>query len=277
MSNRMGLFTILRFLALAGFLLLALFPLYWIVKISLTPDTLLYSEGTRLWPSAVSLENYRSVTTSSPFMLYLRNSVIVSASAALVSTFVAVGIGYALSRFAFRLRTAVMLGLLLTQLFPLVLIIAPLYRLLSPLGLTDNLVGLIIVYAAFNTPFAAFLMQSFFDAVPRELEEAGVMDGCSRLQALLYIVLPLTLPGLGVTAIFGFTAAWSELLLATMLISSESQKTFAIGLLSFITKFDVDWGQMTAAAVLALIPVCVFFGFVQKSLVAGLTAGALKG
>jgi multiple sugar transport system permease protein len=275
--NSTGIATAFRFAALAGFLVLALFPLFWMIKISLTPDALLYSEGTRLWPRAITTENYGSVVTASPFMLYLRNSVIASAGAALLSTLVALGIGYALSRFAFRLRTAVMLGLLLSQLFPLILIIAPLYRLLSPLGLTDNLLGLIIVYAAFNTPFAAFLMQSFFDTVPRELEEAGMMDGCSRFQALLHIALPLTLPGIGVTAIFGFTAAWSELLLATMLISSESQKTFSVGLLSFITKFDVDWGQMTAAAVIALIPVCVFFGLVQKSLVAGLTAGALKG
>jgi multiple sugar transport system permease protein len=120
-------------------------------------------------------------------------------------------------------------------------------------------------------------MQSFFDGIPRELDEAAMIDGCSRFQALRRVVLPLTLPGLGATLGFVFTAAWSELLFALMLINSESQKTFAVGLLTFVTRFAVDWGQMTAAAVLALIPVCLFFAFIQRYLVQGLTAGALKG
>lgn len=255
----------------------AVFPLYWTVKISMTPQSLLYSEGIRLWPSAMTLENYRSVLAASDFPRYFANSVIVSVATSLIVTVVASLSGYALSRFRFRGKTWVSLLLLLTQTFPLVMVIPPILRIMGQLGLTDNLYGLIVIYTAFNIAFATFLMQSFFDGVPKELEDAAMIDGCTRAMALRRIILPLTLPGMGATVAFVFTAAWSELLFALMLINSEDQKTFSVGLLTFIGKFAVDWGQMMAASVLALVPVCLFFAVLQRYLVTGLTAGAVKG
>jgi multiple sugar transport system permease protein len=261
-------------LAYVGF---AVFPIYWTVKISVTPQSLLYSEGIKLWPSAMTLENYRSVLAASDFPRYFMNSLIVSFATSVLVTAVASLAGYALSRFRFAGKTWVSLLLLLTQTFPLVMVIPPIFRIMGQLGLTDNLYGLIVIYTAFNIAFATFLMQSFFDGVPKELEDAAMIDGCTRAMALRRIILPLTLPGMGATVAFVFTAAWSELLFALMLINSDDQKTFSVGLLTFVGKFAVDWGQMMAASVLALIPVCIFFAILQRYLVTGLTAGAVKG
>jgi multiple sugar transport system permease protein len=263
--------------AIAGYMLFALFPLFWLIKIAVTPDRLLYSEGIRLWPSSTTLANFRFVLLQSDFPTFFANSVTVSLGTALAVTIVASGAGYAFSRFRFPGKYLVVFVLLLTQMFPLVMLIAPMYRLMTPLGFTDNLLGLAIAYTAFNTPFATFLMQTFFDGIPKELEESAMIDGCTRFQALRRIIFPLTLPGMGATLGFVFTAAWSELLFALMLINSEEKMTFAVGLLTFVSKFSVDWGQMMAAGVLALIPACIFFAFIQRYLVQGLTAGALKG
>ncbi|WOI57729.1 carbohydrate ABC transporter permease [Palleronia sp. LCG004] len=260
-----------------AYLVFALFPLFWLLRIALTPDQILYREGTTLWPSVTTFENFRFVIEESPFPTYFLNTVIVSLGTAAIVTVLATGIGYAFSRFRFRGKTPLMVFLVITQLFPIVMVITPLYQLLAPLGLIDTRIGLIVVFTAFNLPFAAFLMHSFFEGIPGELEQAAMIDGCTRFQALIRIILPLMLPGVGATLGFVFTAAWSELLFSLMLISSEAKKTFAVGLLGFVGRSGVDWGQMMAAATLALIPPAIFFTAIQKYLVGGLTAGAIKG
>ena len=267
----------LHYLMLAPFILFALFPLYWLVKVSVTPTALLYSEGVRMWPSATTFDNFRFVLTASDFPLYFRNSVFVAGTTSIVTVLIAALAGYAFSRMAFRAKILIVGLMLVTQMFPLVMLIAPMFKILQPLGLTQSLVGLVVVYVAFNVPFATFLMQSFFDGIPRELDEAAMIDGHSRAGAFLKIVLPLTLPGIAATLGFVFTAAWSELLFALMLLSGSENTTFPVGLLSFVSKFSVDFGQMMAAGVLALIPAAGFFLLIQRYLVQGLTAGAVKG
>lgn len=266
-----------KYLAVAAYVAFALFPLYWLLKIAVTPDQLIYSDGTALWPSELTLDNFRAVIFASDFMAYFRNSVIVSLSTAALTSIIAAGAGYAFSRFQFAGKNWVILLMLLTQMFPLLMIIAPIYKIVAAIGLLNSLTSLIVVYTAFNIPFATFLMQSFFDGIPKDLEEAAMIDGCTRFQALRMVVLPLTLPGLGATLGFVFTAAWSELLFALMLINSSDAMTFPVGLLTFVSKFSVDWGQMMAAGVLALVPSCLFFIFIQRYLVKGLTSGAVKG
>ena len=255
----------------------ALFPLYWMLKISITPNNLLYTEGVRWWPSRSTLGHYTSVIGNTEFPLFFLNSCIVSGLTSIFTTLVAAAAGYAFSRFNFRGKFWIVGLMLVTQMFPLVMIVAPIFRLFAPLGLTNSLIGLIIIYTTFNVPFASFLMQSFFDAIPKELEEAAMIDGATRFVALRQIVLPLTLPGIAATLGFVFTAAWSELLFALMLNSTSNATTFPVGLLSFVSKFSVDFGQMTAAGILALLPVCIFFFLIQRHLVQGLTAGAVKG
>jgi len=277
MTRKRLLLTVLHRLAVLAYVAFALFPLYWLLKVSVTPTSLLYTEGIRLWPSRASIEHYVFVLTHSSFPTFFLNSTIVSASTAVIVTLVASLAGYAMSRFVFRGKYWIVGLLLLTQMFPLVMLIAPMFKMLSPLGLTNSLAGLVVVYVAFNVPFATFLMQSFFDGIPKDLEEAAMIDGATRFTAFRQIILPLTLPGIAATLGFVFTAAWSELLFALMLISDNKATTFPVGLLSFVSKFSVDFGQMMAAGVLALIPACLFFLLIQRYLVQGLTAGAVKG
>lgn len=264
-------------LAILAYIAVALFPLFWLLKVSVTPNRLLYSEGVRMWPSEMTLEHFTFVIAHSAFPTFFMNSLIVSGATAAVVTILASLSGYALSRFSFRAKYWIVALMLLTQMFPLVMLVAPIFRMLSPLGLTNSLTGLVIVYSAFNVPFATFLMQSFFDGIPKDLEEAAMIDGATQFVAFRQIILPLTLPGIAATLGFVFTAAWSELLFALMLISGNDAATFPVGLLSFVSKFSVDFGQMMAAGVLALIPACLFFLLIQRYLVQGLTAGAVKG
>ena len=277
MTRRVILGTVAHRLAILAYIAFALFPLYWLLKVSVTPNDLLYTEGVRMWPSRASLEHFTFVLEHSDFPKFFENSVIVSGSTAVIVTLLAALAGYALSRFRFRGKGWIVVLMLLTQMFPLVMLIAPIFKMLSPLGLTNSLTGLVVVYTAFNVPFATFLMQSFFDGIPKDLEEAAMIDGATRFRAFRQIILPLTLPGIAATLGFVFTAAWSELLFALMLISGADSSTFPVGLLTFVSKFSVDFGQMMAAGVLALIPACLFFLLIQRYLVQGLTAGAVKG
>ena len=269
--------TIAHRVAILAYMAFALFPLFWLLKVSVTPPDLLYSEGVPMWPSRATLDNYSFVLQHTDFPKYFQNSVIVSGSTAIVVTLLASLAGYALSRFQFRGKPWIIVLMLLTQMFPLVMLVAPIFKMLSPLGLPNSLTGLVVVYVAFNVPFATFLMQSFFDGIPKDLEEAAMIDGATRFRAFRQIILPLTLPGIAATLGFVFTAAGSELLFALMLISGAASSTFPVGLLSFVSKFAVDFGQMMAAGVLALIPAALFFLLIQRYLVQGLTAGAVKG
>ncbi|MDC0611729.1 carbohydrate ABC transporter permease [Vibrio sp.] len=263
--------------AIIAYLFFALFPIYWLLKISVTPDQLLYSEGVRLWPSGITFEHFKNVLKDTDFPTFFKNSVLVSLGTALVTTVIAALAGYAFSRFEFRGKVIVVTLLLFSQMFPVLMVLPPIYKILAPLGLTNSLTGLVIIYSAFNVPFATFVMQSFFDSIPKDLEESAMLEGCTRFQGFYKILVPLTLPGMAATLGFVFTAAWSELLFSLMLINKNEVMTFPVGLLSFVSKFAVSWGDMMAAAVMALIPACLFFAVIQKYLVQGLTAGAVKG
>ncbi len=185
--------------AILLYIAVALFPLFWLLKVSVTPNSLLYSEGVRMWPSQTTFEHFKFVIAHSAFPIFFRNSLIVAGATAVIVTVLASLSGYALSRFSFWAKYWIVGLMLVTQMFPLVMLVAPIFKLLSPLGLTNSLAGLIIVYTAFNVPFATFLMQSFFDGIPKDLEEAAMIDGATQFMAFRQIILPLTLPGIAAT------------------------------------------------------------------------------
>lgn len=266
-----------RGLGLLFFLCFALFPIYWMVLTSLKPARELFSPRLNYWPLQVTFEHYRDVLARTAYGAYFLNSLSVAGITSVIVLIIAVLGGYALARFDFRGRQAGMLALLATQMFPGVVLVVPLFVLFSRLHLLNSLAGLILIYTTLNIPFAVFLMRGYFEDIPRELEEAAYIDGCGFLNAIWRVLLPAIWPGLVATVVFVFTAAWSELIFAVMFINSENLKTVPIGLTMFVSKFNVDWGMMMAATTMALVPIAIMFGYIQRYLIRGLTMGAVKG
>lgn len=269
--------TVIKVIGLVTWMVITLFPLYWILLTSLKPASQIAEYPVRYWPREFSLENYIGLFEKSQFGSYLLNSIIVSAAAALVATAISLLSAYVLSRFSFRAKGAVMMAFLITQMIPAFIALGPLYQMFTNLGLVDSRFGLVLVYVAMTIPFSAIMLRGFFDNVPDSLEEAAMVDGCTRFSALWRVLVPVMTPGLIATFIFNFVNSWNELFLAVTLINTDERKTIPTALNSFITSFNIEWGPMSAAAVLTILPTMVMFAFASRWIVAGLTQGATKG
>lgn len=228
-------------------------------------------------PSRPTLENYVSLFAASDFGQNMLSSLVVATVAGLAATAIATLSAYVLSRFQFRARGLVVMAFLVTQMIPAFIALGPLYQLMVALDLVDNRGGLMLVYVAVCIPFSTIMLKGFFDNIPDDLDEAAMIDGCSRLTALVRIILPVMLPGLAATFIFNFVNSWNELFLSVTLIHSSDKRTIPTALNGFITSFNIEWGPLSAAAVLTVIPTMILFGIASKWIVAGLTAGATKG
>ncbi|MCQ6561715.1 carbohydrate ABC transporter permease [Paenibacillus mendelii] len=270
-------FITVRICILMFYLLMVLLPFYWLFITSVKPRMDILTTNIQYWPKNFTLDNYRVLWSSSNFDVFLKNSILVSLGTGVFTTCFAILGGYALARYTFKLKTMAVYGLLLTQMIPGVLVMIPTAILFSKVGLMNSLGGLIIIYIVGNIPFCLILMRSFFDRIPVDLEEAALIDGCSKLGALFRIVLPIMLPGIVATFVFAFIGAWNELLCAIMFISSDELKTIPVGLSMFVQNYDVNWGVMTAGAVMALLPSLIMFAIVQRFVVEGLSDGAVKG
>ncbi|QJD86870.1 carbohydrate ABC transporter permease [Cohnella herbarum] len=275
--NRRAFITILRVCILIFYLLMVLLPFYWLFITSVKPRMDILTTDIQYWPKNFTFDNYKVLWSSSNFDVFLKNSVLVSIGTGLFTTCFAILGGYAMARYTFKAKTMAVYGLLLTQMIPGVLVMIPTAILFSKVGLMNHLGGLIIIYIVGNIPFCLILMRSFFDRIPVDLEEAALIDGCSKLGALIRIVLPIMLPGIVATFVFAFIGAWNELLCAIMFISSDEFKTIPVGLSMFVQNYDVNWGVMTAGAVMALVPSLIMFAIVQRFVVEGLSDGAVKG
>lgn len=243
---------------------------------SLKPAPEVFRVPPRFLPSSIRFGSYARMVDYLPFTLYLRNSLTV----ALLSTFISVFVGafgaYSFSRYVFPFRNFFFLLTLCTRMIPQIVIGVPIYIFFRKLGFIDNILSLVLVNTAFNIPFVIWLMRSFLEGVPGEIDEAAQIDGCSRISTFIRIILPISAPGLATTAIFCFMYSWNEFLFALLLTASKA-KTMPVGISEFITIWSIEWGPMAATAVSFSIPVIVFSLFVQRYMVTGLTLGAVKG
>lgn len=252
-------------------------PFLWMLSTSLKGPAELALRNPTIVPLNPAPQNYTRVLLQAQFGLYFLNTTIVSLATTVLSVACASLAGYAFARFRLPGGKPLLLAILATQMFPAILLALPLYVMLQSLNLIDSLVGLVVVYTSFALPFSVWMMRNYFLTVPRELEEAGLVDGCSPLGALWRIALPVAAPGVAATAVFTSILAWNEFLYANTFINSASRRTLSIGLQSLIGEFSTDWGLLMAGAVISTVPIVGLFLVVQRHLTQGLTAGSIKG
>jgi multiple sugar transport system permease protein len=264
-------------LSVAAIVLFCLFPFYWLLNISLKTGPDLSSAD--VFPPNPSFDNYTSIFKNSSFTRALGNSAIVSLSTTFIGVVVGSFAAYALARLKLRFKFPLLALVLSITTFPQIAIAAPLFRLWSDIGLYDTLIGLVIPYLTFALPLSIYILVSFFKEIPKDLEEAALVDGATHFQAFRKVVVPLAAPGLATTAILTFIAAWNEFLLAFTLTSSPSARTVPVAIQQFSgsSQFEVPLGTQSAASIVISIPLIVLVLLFQKRIVAGLTAGAVKG
>lgn len=270
--GRVGLYVLI-----AGWMIATIGPYLVMLLTSFTPNQELVANGMSKLPSTLSVQGYVELFTTTPFLEYMRNSLLAALGTVLLSLIVATAAAISLSRFRFRGRNALLTVLLIAQLFPAVLLVIPLSTMLKGAGLLDSTAGLILVYTTFATPFATYLLKGFLDGLPPELDEAATVDGCSKFQMVRHILFPLMRPGLTAAGTYIFIFSWNEFLYALTFTSSTKSQTIPIGLQLFIGDYQIRWDLLTAGGVIAAVPVLLGFMLVQKQLIGGLAAGAVKG
>jgi multiple sugar transport system permease protein len=255
--------------------LFALGPYLWMFISSITPETDLYGEVFRYLPANPSFENYPKIFQKISFARNLRDSLIVATTTMLVGLAISLTASYSFSRFRFRGRNYLMIQFLVINMFPIVLLLIPLFVIMRVLKLIDTYFALIIAYSTFTIPFSTWMMTSFFNAIPKQLDEAALVDGCTRFSAMTRVIVPIAMPGIAATGIYIFITAWNEFLYAAILTGNRVL-TIPVALQNLIGEYNIAWGLLTAGGVISVIPVIVLFFFIQKQLISGMTAGAVK-
>lgn len=253
------------------------FPLLWMMISSIKPSAELFVNPPRLLPSEPTLLWYANLAKSADAISFFRISLIVGATTTVICLTLGTLAAYSLTRFEFPGKRVFLLGALLAYLFPAVVLFISVYMIINALGLTDTFLGLILCHCILTFPFALWMLKSFFDTIPREIDEAAWVDGASFLYTFVRIILPLALPGIFSVAVFVFVLSWNEFLFASVLITSGDMKTIPLGIAEFITSFDVRWGEIMAMGTLATVPVVVLFLCVQRYFLSGVISGAVKG
>jgi arabinogalactan oligomer/maltooligosaccharide transport system permease protein len=271
--------------------LITVYPILWVVTIALSggqsqaiadlpPDPTVADRlrAVAPWPERFSIENFRSLFADQPFLRWLGNSAIVATMTTVLGIVLACTAGYAFSRFRFPGRRAGLMSFLVSQMFPGTLTLVPIYIIVVQwLQLGSSFLGLVLVYCTIAIPFCVWMLKGYFDTIPKELEESALIDGASQATIFFRIILPLAKPAVAVTALFSFMTGWNEFILAATLMDKETMYTGPVGLRFFVSGYSEQWGYFAAGSIVAAIPVMALFMYLQKYLVSGLTAGAVKG
>lgn len=258
--------------------IVCVFPFLWMLISALKPLTEIRTAVPSLWIHAPTLQNFTSVLVDRGFSRFILNSLIVSTIACVLSMIIAILAGYAFSRYrAKKLVKFSNMAMLLSQMIPGVLLLVPLYMIMKNLGILESYLSLILAYTTFVIPLCTFMMSSFFDTVPLSLEEAAEIDGCNKVQTILKVILPLSVPSLIATGLYAFINSWNEFMFGYVFLSTDQYRTLAPAIMLFKGANTIDWGGMMAASVIAVLPVTVIFMFLQKYFLAGLMSGSVKG
>lgn len=259
------------------FVAISIYPILRVFTISLRPGDNLMNTSLRIIPEDATFENYTKLFTEKPFLIWIRNSLLVTLAVTVIGVSLSSTAGYAFSRYKFPGRKQGLLALLVTQMFPATMLLLPLYIMISKLGLVNSFIGLIIMYSASALPFCIWLMKGYYDTIPSSLEESAKVDGASKFYTFWKIILPLALPALVITALFSFMAAWNEYIVAAQVLWYEDMFTIPLGLKSLQGNMTTQWGMYAAGALVISIPVIVLFLVLSRWLVSGLTLGSVKG
>jgi N,N'-diacetylchitobiose transport system permease protein len=258
------------------FSLVMIFPVYWVINTAFKPSSEVLQSTPTFFPTHPTLDNFISAVKAPHFLQSITNGLIVTVAAVLSALVVGFLAALAIARFRFYGRRALILVILAVQLVPLLALIIPLFRMLQGPGLTNSLTGVSLVYLVLLLPYTVWTLRGFISGIPRELDEAALIDGCSRFQTFWRIILPLTGPGLVATSVYGFIQAWNEYIIINTLNGQDKQNSMA-WLLQFQTTHGTAWGPLMAGAIISSIPVVIFFLIIQRNIATGLTAGAVKG
>lgn len=269
-------YPVARYAILTFMSLFVLLPVLWMLSTSLKPTPEVMTGDPHWIPHEVSFAAYGNLFEFYPFAAYFRNSAIVSFAASLVAVVFSLFSAYGVTRFEFRGKQAFLTYLLVTQMFPSIMMLIPAYQILKNFGMSNTLQGLILLFSSFTVPFCAWLMKGYMETIPLELDESAMIDGCPRIRILFQIILPLALPGVAATAIYAFIHTWNEYMYTYILISSEELKTLPVGIGQMNGYYKTEWNEMMAACLVASLPVLIVFIFLQKYFIASLTAGAVK-